>query len=168
MGEEPSAPCATTLDAIKKTALSTTAPTASSCDHTMMKTNVSTILNTQDLPLSSRSHHHPFPSELHHQKPLKNLISLQTDKPVVLCCHLMESTKGDKKGRNLNGRDSKRMLTEAWSENLRKWTNNMTKNSKLSKGTLTIKKNTMKKLTITSLANQATSMIFSSQVEFRI
>ena len=127
----------------------------------MMRTNALTTPNTPVLLPSNKNPHCLPPSKFLHQKPSRNCTSPQTDKTVTLPPHPAESIKGDPRGRNQNGKDSMTMLTKAWSENSRKWTRNMTKNSEISPLLLTIRNSTIKNPMIISTENQATLKILN-------
>ena len=72
MAKEASAPNATISDTTERTALSIDAPTATSCNQDMMKTDALTTQSTLvQTPLNKNHHLHP-PSESPHQKPLRN------------------------------------------------------------------------------------------------
>ena len=168
VAKETSAPNATTSDTTEKTAPSTDACTATSCDPDMMKTDVSTTPNTPaQIPLNKNLHHHPL-SESPHQKLLKSHTSPLTDKAVTPPHHQMESEKEGERERNPSGRNSKKTLTEVYPDNSGKWMKNMTKNSGIFPSLLIIRSSMMTPPTTTLMANQATPKIFEFSMEFQM
>ena len=159
MAKETSAPNATISDTTEKTALSTSALIVASWDPDMMNTDASTTPNIPaQIPLNKNLRLHPL-SGYPHQKPLKIHASLLTNKTVTPPPCLMELERGDVKGRNLNGKGSRTMSTEAFPDNSGKWTKNMTRNLKTFPSLLTTKSNTMTLHMTTSMESQVTLKI---------
>ena len=159
MEEKPSAPNATTLDISERNALSTNAPTATSCDPNTTKIDASTTLNTWDqTPSNKNLHLHPL-SEFPLQKLSKNHASPPIDKAATPLPRQMESKREDARERNPNGRDSEITLIEVFPNNSWKWMKNMTKNSRTSLSFLTTRSNTTTPHTTTSMESQVTLKI---------
>ena len=134
----------------------------------MTRTYASTILNIPDQPLLNKNPHHLLLSKFLHPEPSKNHASPQTTKTVILPPHPTGSIKEGVKERNLNGRNSETMSIKAWSENTRKWTENMTRNSEISPLPLNTRSNTTTQLMTTSMENPVTPKIFDFQMEFQM
>ena len=168
MAKETFAPNATISDTTKKTAPSADALTVASCNPDITKTDVLTTLNTlAQTPSSKNLHLHP-PFEFSHQKLSKNHASPPIDKVATPLPHQMESRRGDAKGRNPNGRDSKTMLIEAFPDNFGKWMKSMTRNSRTSPSLLTTRSNTTTLHTTTSMENWVTLKISEFSMEFQM
>ena len=168
MAKETFAPNATLSDTTEKTALSTNALTATSCDPDMTKTDVLTTPNTPaQIPSNKNLHLHPL-FESPHQKPSKNHASSPTDKVVTPFHRQMESKREDAKGRNPNGRNSKTMLIEVFPDNSGKWMKSTTRNSRTSLLLLTTKSNTMTLHTTISMESQVTLKISKFSMEFQM
>ena len=167
MAKETSALNATISDTTEKTAPSTNALTATSCDPDTMKTDVSTTQNTPvQIPLNKNLRLHSL-SKSPHQKLLKNRASLLTDRVVTPPHHQTESEKGGKRERNQNGKNSETVSTEVYPNNSGKWTKNTTKNSRISPSLLTTRSSMMTLPMTILMANQATPKIFDFQWNFK-